>query len=1002
MQHRNERARAPLTAGLFASWTLAAMLACALPWYASAQTYITPNTPFTGTPGATGNAVFTYPGQNITATVTVNSAGINRYSIRNTVATGDGAFGTQTLTSVGGATNAMLTSATTTTPAVYLDIGGFGCPVTFGTEQTCLNRGTVTVTFSQPVTNPRLHITGLGTAGTTAFGRFHAYFQLTGSTPAGATLTQLSGNTIFSGTGTTITNTQVIASVDASCNSSPQRASCGSVQVNGSNITSLTFSANLRYRLTAGGWPNNNATSELDGHMLGISLAPVADLGISKTNAQTQYAPGQALAYTIIVSNTGPNSANGAVFTDPNVANFNEASVTCGSALGGAACPTVANTTVALMQGAGIVIPTLPSGGSVTFTVSGTVTAGATGSLTNTANIAAPAGVTDTNTTNNSASDTDAPQPSFGSCDARMFLDQVSGATSPNQATLYNVGYASTPFTYTSLGSGLARNAIGFNPLDNYIYGIEWDGTTGNELLRVGANGSSVNLGVVAGLPVGNYAAGVISPTGDYYVTEGGGAPLYRINLTTRSATAITMSQSVTVFDLVWYGGALYSINSSNGQLIRIDPATGAVTSIGSTAPVVLSIAMWGFNNGLYAYHGASNSIYSIDPLTGAATLVSSAPTAGNADGANCPTPNIQFNADLSVTKTNTPASGPNDLANDLYTPGEVRTYTIVVTNGSSSFGASNVTVSDPVPAGINAATVSWTCTATSGGSRCGATSGSGALNDTGLDLPPSAVATYTVTMTVPATLTGNLANTVTVTPPNTINDTNAANNSATDVDQSAPLLTIRKISVGGVDSFGFTGTNGVATQTLVTATAGAPISGATQALTTAATATTITESTTPATYRVTDITCTGLGAGGTATPDLVNRVVSLDAAATAAGANIVCTFTNTLQQADIQVVKTATPNPVVSGDVVTYTLVVSNNGPNAVTNAVLSDVPSAGQTCTTPSATATCSATGGASCPAATVPVTTLLGAGMTIPTLPVGGQVTVTLQCTVNASGQ
>ena len=56
-----------------------------------------------------------------------------------------------------------------------------------------------------------------------------------------------------------------------------------------------------------------------------------------------------------------------------------------------------------------------------------------------------------------------------------------------------------------------------------------------------------------------------------------------------------------------------------------------------------------------------------------------------------------------------------------------------------------------------------------------------------------------------------------------TINDTNAANNTATDVDQSAPLLTIRKTSVGGVDSFGFTGTNGVVTQTLVTAVAGTP-----------------------------------------------------------------------------------------------------------------------------------------------------------------------------------
>jgi uncharacterized repeat protein (TIGR01451 family) len=283
----------------------------------------------------------------------------------------------------------------------------------------------------------------------------------------------------------------------------------------------------------------------------------------------------------------------------------------------------------------------------------------------------------------------------------------------------------------------------------------------------------------------------------------------------------------------------------------------------------------------------------------------------------------------------------------------------------------------------------------------CGAASGSGALNDTGLDLPAGAVATYLITMTVPTGFTGDLSNTANLTVPANITDSNTGNNTATDVDQPAPVLTIRKTSLGGVDSFGFTGTNGVVTQTLVTTVAGTPASGASQALTAAGVATTITESTTPATYQLTDITCTGLGAGGTATPDLTNRVVVLDAAATAAGADIVCTFTNTLQQTDIQVVKSALPDPVLSGQVVTYSLVVTNNGPLAASNVLLSDVAGAGQDCTVPSTTATCSATGGASCPSPTVAVSTVLGSGITIPTLPVGGQVTVTLQCTISASG-
>ena len=113
------------------------------------------------------------------------------------------------------------------------------------------------------------------------------------------------------------------------------------------------------------------------------------------------------------------------------------------------------------------------------------------------------------------------------------------------------------------------------------------------------------------------------------------------------------------------------------------------------------------------------------------------------------------------------------------------------------------------------------------------------------------------------------------------------------------------------------------------------------------------------------------------------------------------CTFGNTRQQADIQVVKTASPNPVVTGDAVAYQIVVSNNGPQAASNVLLSDVAGAGQDCSAVSATATCAAAGGASCPSPTVPVSSLLGAGVTIPTLPVGGTVTFGLQCRVTASG-
>lgn len=590
-------------------------------------------------------------------------------------------------------------------------------------------------------------------------------------------------------------------------------------------------------------------------------------------------------------------------------------------------------------------------------------------------------------------------QSSFGTCDARMFFDQVNSNPTPDQATLSEVNYVTSPFTYTALGSGLARNAIGYNPLDNYIYGIEWDNSSGNELVRVASDGSSTVVGTVAGLPSANYTSGAISPTGQLYIRQGStNNILYRIDIATLTATTITLSQSFSVQDMAWHNGALYAIVNGGG-LARIDPATGAttLTSAASTTPITGSIAMWGFANALLAYY--SPNIYAIDPLTGAATLLSPAPVSFSGDGANCTLATFVLDADLSLTKTNTPGINNDvDQATDTYLPGTNVTYTIVVRN-TGPFGAENVTVSDPLPAGIT--TASWTCGAPTGGARCGVASGSGALNDTGADLPPASSLTYAFTVTVPADFTGPLSNTATVVPPSAVNDLTPSNNTATDTDQARPTLTLRKISVGGVGSFGFTGNNGLTAQTLTTATAGTAVTGAPQTLSAAGVATTVTESTLPATYRVTDIACTGLGTGGTATPDLGNGSVVLDTAATASGSAIVCTFTNTLQQTDLQVVKTASPDPVVTGDVVTYQIVVSNNGPLDANNVILSDVAGAGQDCTAPSTTATCTATGGASCPSPTVTVASLLGGGIVLPSLPVGGQVTVQLQCEVTASG-
>ena len=106
-----------------------------------------------------------------------------------------------------------------------------------------------------------------------------------------------------------------------------------------------------------------------------------------------------------------------------------------------------------------------------------------------------------------------------------------------------------------------------------------------------------------------------------------------------------------------------------------------------------------------------------------------------------------------------------------------------------------------------------------------------------------------------------------------------------------SPRITLTKISNGGVGTFNFTGSNGFGADAIATVVAGAGVAGATKVLSVASTATTLTEAI-PSGYLVTAATCSGLGAG-TTTPNLVAGTILLDAAATAPGANIACTYTN-------------------------------------------------------------------------------------------------------------
>jgi uncharacterized repeat protein (TIGR01451 family) len=116
---------------------------------------------------------------------------------------------------------------------------------------------------------------------------------------------------------------------------------------------------------------STNAGSSPQGATASVSITQVAALSISKTDGTTTLGAGSTTSYTITVDNAGPADTSGALLRDQASAGLNCTSMSC-SASGGAVCP--ANN-VALLLGAGLPIPILPSGSQVVVLVTCGVTA---------------------------------------------------------------------------------------------------------------------------------------------------------------------------------------------------------------------------------------------------------------------------------------------------------------------------------------------------------------------------------------------------------------------------------------------------------------------------------------------------------------------------------------------------------------------------------------------------------------------------------------------------
>ncbi|MCY7355509.1 MAG: DUF11 domain-containing protein [Lysobacter sp.] len=91
---------------------------------------------------------------------------------------------------------------------------------------------------------------------------------------------------------------------------------------------------------------------------------------------------------------------------------------------------------------------------------------------------------------------------------------------------------------------------------------------------------------------------------------------------------------------------------------------------------------------------------------------------------------------DLAITKTNTPAAGPNDQAADTVTSATQTTYDIVVTNNGPDV-VSDAVVRDPAPTGLGSCVLGAPACSATGGATCPAVgAGAGQLSVANLQAP--------------------------------------------------------------------------------------------------------------------------------------------------------------------------------------------------------------------------------------------------------------------------
>jgi uncharacterized repeat protein (TIGR01451 family) len=281
--------------------------------------------------------------------------------------------------------------------------------------------------------------------------------------------------------------------------------SAGEALVNTATVTPPVTSPDLDL--------TNNTATDTD------TIGPEADLAIAVSDGSATVTPGAPLTYTILVSNAGPSDATGAQVTDTFPAALAGMSWTC-SPSAGAVCtpgPVVGNIGDTV---------SIPSGGTLTYTATGTLDAAFSGTLVDNATVGAASGTHDGDLANNAASDVDSCAPS---ADLAITLDDGQSEAVPGMSTTYTI---------------VASNLSGPSPVTGAVVEDRFPPTLTCSWTCAGSGGGSCTAGPVSGnlldevdLPIGAavtytatcqiapYATGSLVDTADVGMASGGHDP---------------------------------------------------------------------------------------------------------------------------------------------------------------------------------------------------------------------------------------------------------------------------------------------------------------------------------------------------------------------------------------------------------------------------------------------------------------------------------------------